>query len=175
MLLGRRMVSIYQEIVIFRMKQRKRFTFILLLVFLLLDLCLEVSTQQPLHHALINLQGPRTRKSSLVFKFELFERDKYLGENLLVRWDLGTLLILPLIPFPGYGWKNRAHGAWFRIQRQGTTRFWIICVHVSPSFHGKLSNNTLCFLQQLMELQELYNSQLLLTSELSDKLEKTEV
>lgn len=29
--------------------------------------------------------------------------------------------------------------------------------------------------QQLMELQELYNSQQLLTAELSDKLEKTEV
>lgn len=29
--------------------------------------------------------------------------------------------------------------------------------------------------QQLMELQELYNSQLLLTAELSEKLEKTEV
>lgn len=29
--------------------------------------------------------------------------------------------------------------------------------------------------QQLMELQELYNSQQFLTAELSDKLEKTEV
>ena len=29
--------------------------------------------------------------------------------------------------------------------------------------------------QQLLELQELYNSQQLLTAELSDKLEKTEV
>lgn len=37
------------------------------------------------------------------------------------------------------------------------------------------NNYVLIFYQHLMELQELYSSQQLLTEELSDKLEKTEV
>lgn len=37
------------------------------------------------------------------------------------------------------------------------------------------NNYIATYQQQLMELQELYNSQQLLTAELSDRLEKTEV
>lgn len=45
-----------------------------------------------------------------------------------------------------------------------------------PGFHVQKSENFVVTCdQQLMELQELYNSQLLLTAELTEKLENTEV
>lgn len=46
---------------------------------------------------------------------------------------------------------------------------------LSRLLHLNENNYVLIFDQHLMELQELYSSQQLLTEELSDKLEKTEV
>lgn len=46
---------------------------------------------------------------------------------------------------------------------------------LSRLLHLNENNYVLIFYQHLMELQELYSSQQLLTEELSDKLEKTEV
>ena len=42
-------------------------------------------------------------------------------------------------------------------------------------FRGQANYSFFTFVQQITELQELYNSQQLLTADLSEKLEKTEV